>query len=78
MDEGALATLEVCRAEVREVEEDWISRWELARRKKTSRETHNREERGQSKEASGVGITKQIWLSGSERHRGGEACRVEQ
>ena len=40
VDEGALATVEVCRAEVREEEEDWISRWELARRKKRPAEKH--------------------------------------
>ena len=43
VDEGALATMEVCRAEVREVEEDWISRWELARRKKRPAEKHTTE-----------------------------------
>ena len=32
--EGVLATEEVCRAEVREVEEDWINRWQLAGRKR--------------------------------------------
>ena len=35
--EGVLATEEVCRAEVREGEEDWINRWQLAGRKRPAR-----------------------------------------